>query len=182
MKFKVLKNWVKARTIINYIAFIFIVCVGVVFVDFAQVAKQTLKKIAIEMTFMGPEQFQYLGEYEATAYSDRFRETIGRPPIVITEQTGKGVKKTILKELSDDRLCTASGLPVDEETIAASRDYLDSGEFYFGEKLWIPQLHKSFVVKDKMGPDIKKRLDVFSFNRKYVDNFGVKTLKVYRIR
>ena len=182
MKLKHLRTWIKARTIVNVVAFIFLVCICVVMVDIALIAKQTLEKISVEMTFIGPESFQYLGEYEVTAYSDRFSETIGKPPIVITEQTGKGIKKTILKTLRDNRLDTACGLPVDDGAIAISRDMLESGEFQYGERLWIPQLHKSFTVMDKMGPRISRRLDVFSFNRKYVDNFGVKKLKVYKMR
>ena len=186
MKISNLRNWVKIRTVINGVAFVFLICVGVVIVDLAFVAKQTLKKISVEMTFMGPEQFVYLGEYEVTAYSDRFKETIGKPPIVITEETEvKGVKKTVktvLKTLRDNRLDTAFGPPVCEGVIAVSRDMLESGEFYPAEKLWIPELHKSFVVLDKMGPEIKKRLDVFSFDRSYVDRFGVKKLKIYRMR
>lgn len=187
MKIKTLKNWIRIRTVINGLAFVFLVCVGMVMVDAALVAKQTLKKIALEITFIGPENLEYLGEYDTTAYSDRFKETTGKPSIEIIEQTGKGEKKTILRERSDERLFTASGLPVDEETIAVSRDMLRSGEFYYGEKLWVPQLHKSFTVKDKMGLDkygreIARRLDVFSFNRKYVDSFGLKKLKIYKIR
>lgn len=178
MKFKALRNWIRARTIINGVALLLLIYMANVVIELANETKQALKSL----TFMGPEQFQYLGEYETTAYSDRFAETIGRPPIIITEQTGKGVKKIILKTLSDDRLCTASGLLVEDGAIAISRDMLESGEFQYGERLWIPQLHKSFTVMDKMGPKISRRLDVFSFNRKYVDNFGVKKVKIYKLR
>lgn len=113
--------------------------------------------LAITVGKLKKKEFQDLGICKIYAYSSEKKQTDNTPEIT---STGKKCRKGYA---------------------ACSRDWFKKGIKY-GDRIYIPDLNLYLEIQDTMNVRHSRTFDIWMKKRKDAEKFGVKKLKVFKIK